>query len=46
MIGVNPVAGTCVFLLGGMAAALYLLPLRAVKGWSYESGWLVSVLAG
>lgn len=38
--------GTMVFLLGGVAAALYLLPFRAVKGWAYETGWLVSVLAG
>ena len=42
----NPTAGTCVFLLGGIAAALYLLPFRAVKGWAYETGWLVSVLVG
>ena len=34
------------FLLGGVAASLYLLPFRAVKGWAYETGWLVSVLAG
>ena len=46
MIDANPIAGTGVFLLGGVAAALYLLPFRAVKGWAYESGWLVSVLAG
>jgi len=42
----NPIAGTGVFLLGGVAAALYLLPFRAVRGWAYETGWLVSVLAG
>ena len=35
-----------VFLLGGIAAAVYLLPFRAVRGWAYETGWLVSVLAG
>lgn len=46
MTGVNPIAGTGVFLLGGVAAAVYLLPFRAVKGWAYETGWLVSVLAG
>ena len=34
------------FLLGGVAASLYLLPFRAVKGWAYETGWLVSVVAG
>ena len=43
---VNPVAGTLVFLLGGIAAATYLLPFRGVRGWAYETGWLVSVLAG
>ena len=42
----HPILGTGVFLLGGVAAALYLLPFRAVKGWRYETGWLVSVLAG
>lgn len=42
----HPIPGTGVFLLGGVAAALYLLPFRAVKGWRYETGWLVSVLAG
>ena len=45
-MAVNPVVGTGVFLLGGIAAATYLLPFRAVKGWAYETGWLVSVLAG
>lgn len=43
---VNPIAGTGVFLLGGVAAATYLLPFRAVKGWAYETGWIVSVIAG
>lgn len=43
---VDPLAGTVVFLLGGVAAAVYLLPFRAVKGWAYETGWLVSVIAG
>ena len=42
----NPVLGTGVFLLGGIAAATYLLPFRGVRGWKYETGWLVSVLAG
>ena len=42
----NPILGTLVFLLGGIAAATYLLPFRRVKGWAYETGWLVCVLAG
>ena len=46
MSTVNPIAGTLVFLLGGVVAATYLLPFRGVKGWAYETGWLVSVVAG
>ena len=42
----NPFLGTGVFLLGGVAAALYLLPLRWVRGWRYETGWLASVVVG
>ena len=42
----NPIAGTLVFLLGGIAAATYLLPFRGIRGWAYETGWLVCVLAG
>ena len=42
----GPIAGTLVFLLGGVAAATYLLPFRGVRGWAYETGWLVSVFAG
>jgi len=42
----NPILGTLVFMLGGVAAALYLLPFRGVRGWNYETGWLVAVLAG
>ncbi len=42
----NPILGTAIFLLGGVAAATYLLPFRAVRTWRYETAWLVSVLAG
>ena len=42
----SPLLGTGVFLLGGIAAATYLLPFRGVKGWAYETGWLVCVIAG
>lgn len=40
------VAGTLVILLGGVFAACYLLPLRLVRGWSYETSWLFYALAG
>ena len=42
----NVPAGVGIVLLGGLAAALYLLPFRAVRGWKYETGWLVCILAG
>ena len=45
-LAADPIAGTFVFLLGGIAAATYLLPFRGVKGWAYETGWLVCVIAG
>ena len=46
MTGVHPIAGTGVFLLGGLAAATYLLPFRGVKGWAYETGWMICVIVG
>lgn len=42
----DPILGTLVSLLGGVAAATYLLPFRAVKGWRYETGWMASVIVG
>ena len=38
--------GMMVFALGGLAGATFLLPARGVKGWAYESWWLVYVLVG
>lgn len=51
----NPILGTGVILLGGVAAATCLLPSRRVRGWAYEAmlptsslrlprGWFSSVL--
>ena len=42
----DQILGALVFLLGGVFAACYLLPLRAVKGWTYETSWLVFSLVG
>ena len=42
----NPVLGTLCFALGGLCGALFAVPLRRVKGWSYESYWLVYAVAG
>lgn len=37
----NPLAGTFVFVLGGFFGAVFYLPLKHVKGWAWESGWMV-----
>lgn len=42
----SPILGTLVILLGGVFAACYLLPLRAVKCWAYETAWLFYALVG
>ncbi len=39
-------AGTLFCALGGFAGAVFALPFRGVKGWKYESYWLVYALAG
>ena len=42
----NQLLGSLVILTGGVFAACYLLPLRAVKGWAYETSWLFYALVG
>ncbi|MCQ2388237.1 MAG: rhamnose/proton symporter RhaT [Kiritimatiellae bacterium] len=42
----NPVAGSLVFALGGLAGAVFALPFRGIKGVKYESYWLLYALAG
>ncbi len=42
----NALLGMLIFALGGLAGATFLLPARGVKGWAYESWWLVYVLVG
>lgn len=42
----NQLLGSLVILTGGVFAACYLLPLRAVKGWAYETAWLFYALVG
>lgn len=41
-----PAIGTLCFATGGLCGALFAVPLRRVKGWSYESYWLVYAVAG
>ena len=37
----DPRIGVCLHALGGLASASFYLPYRRVKGWSWESYWLV-----
>ncbi len=42
----SSVLGMFVFALGGLAGATFLLPARGVKGWAYETWWMVYVFLG
>jgi len=37
----NPVLGTMIFVLGGLAGAIFTLPFKKEKGWAWESYWMV-----
>ena len=36
----NPVLGIIIFVLGGLAGAVFYMPLKKVKSWAWESYWL------
>ena len=40
------VAGMLIFSAGGLAGATFLLPARGIRGWAYETWWMVYVLIG
>ena len=42
----NPALGVLIFTLGGLAGAVFYLPFKKVKGWAWESYWLIYALAG
>ncbi len=42
----NPMLGSLIFALGGLAGATFAVPFRKIKGVAYESYWLVYALAG
>jgi len=42
----NPMTGSFIFALGGLAGAVFALPFRKVKGWAYESYWFVYAIFG
>lgn len=42
----SPLSGMLMFVLGGLFGAVFYLPLKRVKSWAWESGWMVySVVA-
>jgi L-rhamnose-H+ transport protein len=40
----NPALGITIFCLGGLAGAVFYLPLKKVKNWAWESYWLIYAL--
>jgi L-rhamnose-H+ transport protein len=43
---VNAPLGIAIFMLGGLAGAVFYIPFRKVTGWAWESYWLVYAVAG
>ena len=37
----NPAMGVLIFAIGGLAGAVFYLPVRKIKGWAWESSWMV-----
>jgi L-rhamnose-H+ transport protein len=42
----NPMLGILLFMLGGLAGAVFYLPFSRVKKWAWESYWLIYALVG
>jgi L-rhamnose-H+ transport protein len=42
----NAPMGIIIFMLGGLAGAIFYLPFKKVKGWAWESYWLVYAIFG
>jgi len=42
----NPILGILIFMLGGLAGAVFYLPFSRVKKWAWETYWLVYALVG
>jgi L-rhamnose-H+ transport protein len=42
----NPWLGVLIFTLGGLAGALFYLPLKKVRNWAWESYWMVYAISG
>ena len=42
----NAPLGIVIFTLGGLAGAVFYLPFKKVKGWAWESYWMVYAVFG
>lgn len=42
----NPVLGIIIFMLGGLAGAIFYLPFKKVTQWAWESYWFVYAIFG
>jgi len=42
----NPMAAILLYVLGGLAGAVFYLPFKKVRNWAWESYWLVYAVAG
>ena len=42
----SPVIGVLIFILGGLASAVFYLPFKKVKNWAWESYWMIYALIG
>jgi L-rhamnose-H+ transport protein len=42
----NPLAGVVLYMLGGLAGAVFYLPFKRVKQWAWESYWLIYAISG
>jgi len=40
-VATSPPLGVLIFILGGLAGALFYLPFKKVKNWAWESYWLI-----
>ena len=38
------IAGLMMLFLGGVSAGSFYIPLKKLKGWSWESGWIINGL--
>ncbi|MDD2600203.1 MAG: L-rhamnose/proton symporter RhaT [Kiritimatiellae bacterium] len=46
MESANPAVGMFLFTMGGLAGAVFALPFKGIKRWSYESYWLFYAIFG